>query len=364
VRLFLPLLFFAAMLAAQRSKPAYDPETREGFLIEHILQERDPAAKLRYMDEFAAQYPSHPAILWVYDQLQPAYFNARQWDQAIRTGAARLALEPANLDAAKIALTAAVAKHDPAAIAEWSVRVWHLAPKAGTSAEARQTADYAESSLYSAAIAAPDPRAKLELLQTLQREMPSSKYIAGLPVEYFRIYRQMGDDNKALEFAEKGLQSEPSNVDILMFLAEINFHKNDARSRQLVTQYTARALASLDKTERPPQADEAQWNEARAKLQGEANYMAGVSNSLNNNFKAADNMLRAALPYIKNNADQQAALLYHLGMANYRLAEASNDRRRPVDALRYMRLCAAIKSPFQEQARRNVEAIKAEYNLP
>jgi hypothetical protein len=29
-----------------------------------------------------------------------------------------------------------------------------------------------------------------------------------------------------------------------------------------------------------------------------------------------------------------------------------------------MRRCAAIKSPYQEQALRNVESIKSEYNLP
>ena len=61
---------------------------------------------------------------------------------------------------------------------------------------------------------------------------------------------------------------------------------------------------------------------------------------------------------------QLAATLYHLAMANYRLAEASNDRTRPVDALRFMRRCATIRSPFQEQAVRNVESIKSEYNLP
>jgi len=109
---------------------------------------------------------------------------------------------------------------------------------------------------------------------------------------------------------------------------------------------------------------EEEWAKKKSQMLGMANYMGGLSSSLNNNFKAADTLLRAALPYIHENETQQATLLYHLGMANYRLAESGGDRSRPVDALKYMRRCAAIKSPFQEQALRNVESIKAEYSLP
>jgi len=35
-----------------------------------------------------------------------------------------------------------------------------------------------------------------------------------------------------------------------------------------------------------------------------------------------------------------------------------------VDAVRFLRRCAAIHSPYQEQASRNLEGIRAEYSLP
>jgi len=362
------LIFFASLTTAQRAKPNYDPETKEGLLIEHIQQETDPMEKLRFLDQFATQYPSHPAILWVYDQLQPAYFKYKEWDQAMRVGALRLALEPENLEAAKIALRAADAKHDNADIIKWSDRVWHVATAVAAkngpaAAEARQTVDYAEFCLYSTAMASSDPKVKLELLQHLEQEMPTSKYVAGLTPEYFRIYRQLNDEPKSIELAEKGLAADPANVDMLMFLAELYFRKNDPKSRQLVLQYTAKTLESIDKTPRPEDVSEEEWTKKKAQMLGMANYMGGMSSSLNNNFKAADSMLRAALPYIKDNDGQAAALFYHLGMANYRLAEKTGDRQRPVDALKFMRRCAAIKSPFQEQALRNVEAIRNEYSL-
>jgi tetratricopeptide (TPR) repeat protein len=368
MRRLLLLLLASSALFAQRAKPVYDPETKDGLLIEHIQQESDPVEKLRYMEQFATQYPSHPAVAWVYDQLQPAYYQYKEWDEAMRVGAARLALEPENLEAAKIALRSADAKHDSSDVVKWSDRVWQVASaveaKGGASAnDAKQTRDYAEFCLYSTAMAAKDPKAKLDLLQHLEKQMPSSKYVSGFTLEYFKIYRELGDEQKSIELAEKGLQSDPRNVDMLMFLAEVHFRKNDPKARVHVLQYTAKTLEALEKSDRPAAISEEEWTKKKQQMLGMANYMGGMSSSMNNNFKAADSMLRAALPYIKDNDAQAAALLYHLGMANYRLAEAGADRSRPVDALKFMRRCAAIKSPFQEQALRNVEAIKNEYSL-
>jgi tetratricopeptide (TPR) repeat protein len=356
-------------LLAQRTKPVYDPETKDGLLIEHIQQESDPVEKVRYMEQFATQYPSHTAVAWVYDQLQPAYYQYKEWDEAMRIGAARLAIEPENLEAAKIALRSADAKHDSADIIKWSDRVWQVATAVGAkggplAAEAKQTKDYAEFCVYSTAMAATDPKTKLALLQHLEKQMPSSKYVAGLTDEYFRIYRQLGDEEKSIETAENGLKIEPANVDMLIFVAEVQFRKNDPKARQVVLEYIKRTLEALDKTAKPEGMTEEEWTKKKRDMSGMANYMGGMSYSLNNNFRAADTMLRAALPYVQDNQGQEAALLYHLGMANYRLAEAGGERSRPVDALKFMRRCAAIKSPFQEQALRNVESIKSEYSLP
>ena len=73
-------------------------------------------------------------------------------------------------------------------------------------------------------------------------------------------------------------------------------------------------------------------------------------------------MLRAALPSLKDNDAGEATALYHVALANYRLAE-KGEPGRASDALKFMRRCAAIKGPFQEQAIKNVTAIKSEYAL-
>ncbi len=359
----------AALLVGQRPKPAYDPETKDGLLIEHIQQETDPAQKLHYMEEFVAEYPNHPALAWVYDQLQPAYFKMKAWDETMRVGERRLALEPENLEAGELALRAAEAKRDPDKTVEWVDRVWPLAstlaqrggPAAG---DAKQTAEYAEFLMYSTATSASDPKKRLELLEHLEKRMPASKYAQGLAAEYFEIYRTLNDEPKSIAMAEKALQTDPGNAEMLVYLAEIHARKDTPRDRQMVISYTARALDSVDRMPRPPAVSEADWEKKKAGWSTAANYLGGVSNSLLHNYGKADGLLRAAVAAMDPGDPRLPAALYHLGMANYRLAEAGHDRNRPVDALKFMRRCAAIRSPFQEQALKNIEGIKAEYSLP
>jgi tetratricopeptide (TPR) repeat protein len=366
------LVLIAGVAAAQRAKPVFDPETKDGLLIQHLQQETEPAEKLHYLEQFAAQYPSHQAIAWVYDQLQPEYLRLKEYEQAIRIGTLRIAIDPGNLEAATIALRAADARRDPhrnvEQMVKWSESVYRLASAqaahGGASAEVKQTIEYAEFCLYSTALETPDPKVRLDLLQKIEQEMPTSRYAQHLPALYFRTYRQMAEDEKAMEMAEKGLKSEPDNFEMLMFLTEYHFRKENPRERQLVTGYATRLIEILGRKERPEAVTEQDWEKSKAEMLGMANFMGGMSYSFLNNFAKADIMLRAALPSIRDNESRQAALFYHLGMANYRLAESGGERSRPVDALKFMRRCATIRSPYQDQAQKNVEGIKAEYNLP
>jgi tetratricopeptide (TPR) repeat protein len=369
VRRVLAIVLLAAGAAsAQRSKPAYDPETKEGLLIEHILQEQDSDQRLRFMEQFAAQYPSHPAVNWVYDQLQPIYFKLKEYDQAIRIGALRLAANADNLDASNIALRSADAKHDIEQTIKWSDRVWTIASRVeakggAPAAEARDTRDYAEYCLYTAAMQTTDLRARLQLLENIEKRNPSPQVAHNLPGDYFRIYRDLGDSDKMLAAAETGLATEPDNFEMLMVLADSRFHKETPRDRDLVVAYTSKVVEVLEKKPRPETVPEAEWDKRKAQLLGSAYYMGGLSSSLNNNFQKADVMLRGALPYLKDKGVPEATALYHLGIADYRLAE-KGDSKRAADALKYLRRCAAIRSPFQAQAAKYADGIKAEYNLP
>lgn len=369
VKSSLILLLAALTVSAQRPTPAFDPDTKEGLLIEHIQQERDAQEKLRYMEQFAAQFPSHPAAAWVYDQLQPALFDAKDYQEAVRIGALRVAIEPDNLEAAKIALRSAEALHQPVEMSEWADKVWQLssvvvAKDGPGAADAKQAETYADYCSFTAAQQTTDAKARLKILQQIEHRNPQSAYLKNVAADYFEIYHQLGDEEKAGVMAQRALARDPDNVEVMLALAEYQFSKGNPRLRQDVLIHSVKAVDLLQKASRPASIAPADWDKKKSQMLGLAYYLGGMSASTLNNFAKADAMLRAALPLIKGNETQEAAALYYLGMANYRLAEAGNDRSRPVDAIRFLRRCAAMKGPMQEQAARYVESIRSEYSLP
>lgn len=358
------LALSAGLAAAQRSKPVFDPETREGLLIEHIEQERDSDEKLRYMEQFAVQFPSHPAIAWVYDQLQPAFLKVKEYEQAMRIGSLRLAIEPGNLDAAKIALRAAEAKRDQEAMLKWAERSWdvaaHVTAKRPQDADAKQLQTYAEYCLHKAAADTADPKVRIGMLEALDRRNPQSAFAGSMGTELYQAYTEAGDAGHALQIAEQIVKSDPSNADMLLAVAQHHFRKED--SREKVIQYTTALIKILETKSAPEGVSSEAWEKRKAQMLGAANYMGGVSASLLNQHLKADVMLRAALPSLNDDPQMLATTLYLLGLANYRLAE-SGGRTRAIDALRFTQRCAAIRSSYQEQAIKNAAAIKVEYNL-
>ena len=96
---------------------------------------------------------------------------------------------------------------------------------------------------------------------------------------------------------------------------------------------------------------------------GIANWMIGVISSNDGKWADADRALRVALPNLKGNNDLQAETLFHLGLANFKMGNATTNKQRILDALRFNQQCAAIKSPFQAQANKNIAAIKSQYHI-
>jgi tetratricopeptide (TPR) repeat protein len=357
-------LVLPALMLAQRPKPAYDPETKEGLLIEHIQQETDASERLHYMEQFVMQYPANPCIGWVYDQLQPAYMKEKAWDDAMRAGEKRIALEPENLDAAKLSLKAAESKGNPEDIAKWADSTWRIAAaiaaKGGAgAADAEQTRLYAESSLYTAAEGTEDPASRLAQLLALHERNPNSPFAEIIPAECVSIYKKLNQMDKALELAHRTLGVDPDNVDLLMFVSEYDFAHED---HQKVISHTVHAIEVLEKKPRPASLSDEEWQKKKLQMLGSANYMGGVSSTLSGQHARGDQMLRAALPSAAGDATQEATIFYFLGLSNYKLAD--KDPTRAQEAVKFWRRCALIKSNFQAQALKNIDATRSEFNLP
>jgi len=349
---------------AQRPKPKIDPESRDGLLLQQIMQESDRAARLRLLEQFSVQYPKHEAIGWVYDQLLPGYFKAQDFEGTLAICDRALGSESENLEYTQICLRSAEAKKNTALMNKYANTLWTVAsakaaaggPAAGNAADLQT---YAEYTLYVIASQTADWKKRLDLLQALELRNPKGRYIPNIQADYTQIYKNMTGP-AALQLAEKLLQRDPNNVDMLVAIAEQRFRRED--NPELVSNYCGRTIDILSKP-RPDHIVEEEWTKKVSQYANMCNWMAGISNSTLRRYSLADRYLRAALPYAQNNAQMLAAAFYHLGFANYRLAEASGERNRIPDALTFLKQCMSIKSSFQEQATKNVAAIKAEYNI-
>ncbi len=361
------LLLATGTSLAQRHKPTIDPETKEGYLIQLIQQERDPAEKLKQLEQFAAEFPKSASLSWVLDQLQPGYLKAQQYDKVIAAGERMVALDPTDLEAAHSMLLAAEGLQNPELIQKYAILGWKIAsqiiaaPGSAKLDYPREVAAYCEYSLAALGDAATDREKKEAYLAELAKLNPKSQWLNATKNDFAGLVAQGASNDKLAVVAESSLPNDPNNEEMLILVADYHMRRGDAPDK--VLQYSQRVVDVLNTKSQPPGTDAAQWAEKKERYLGAAYYMIGVISSIRGSYSQADRNLRAALPTIKGaNSQVMGAILYHLGYANYRLAE-QGERARIFDAIRFNQQCAGIPSSYQDQARKNVDSIRTEYNL-
>jgi tetratricopeptide (TPR) repeat protein len=360
------LLVAAGPVLAQRHKPTINTETPEGRLLQTIGQEPE-AGKLPLLEQFATQYPKHEALAWVYALMIPAYAKANQPDKQLDVCGKLLALDPQAVEDAHECLKGAEAKKDPDAVKKWALLTSNTARKVAASPKpkdedevedwkkrvdyAKQVDIYTDYSLYATVLQTPDPKKKIELGDALEQNSPQTQYLGQVRGAQFLAYQQLGDKENAVRVAEKALEKDPNNEDMLLAAADYYMNKKDAAK----TLAYSNKLTELMGTKPAPQGvAPADWEKRKGLMLGVGYWMAGMTYSGQNKFPQADAALRLALPYVKGNDQFMPSTLFHLGLANYKSEKI-------VDALKFFEQCAAVKSPFQLQAQKNIRAIRAQY---
>ena len=350
---------------AERAKPAVDPETPHGYLLQRIQQERETGPRAALLEEFVRDFPKHEALAWVLDLLIPAYLEQQAYAKVPPVAQRMLELEPDNVAAAQAALQAGEATRNTAVVAKFAPLAWDAAAKklkTADPAEApalRDAQTYAEYAMYSAAAATEDLKKRAAQLAALESRNPKGRYVGYAQAELVRVYRQLGDGAKAIAYAEKSIAQDPNNEDMHLTLMDYYSQRGDNPER--LSFHAGRVIDILSAKPRPENVSAADWERKKAQYLTSAYYAGGIASSVLRRFGVADRYLRAALPTVKD-PGQLAAVYYHLGFVNYKLAE-TGERGRVPEALRFNELCAAIKSTYQEQALKNISAIKSEYNL-
>jgi hypothetical protein len=375
MRTLVIVIAFSLSAFGQRHKlDEIDTAKPEGQLLQQCLQENDPAKKAALLEQFVSQYPKLEQTQWVLDQLQAYYVKAGQPDKIISAGDRLLALDPGDPESALQCLKAAEAKKDVALIEKYSdvtsANALKMAaapqPKDADQVEtwkqdvsyAKQVATYADYALFRAAIESRDPKTTITLGERLIARSPTSDYAVKVQEPLVAAYSQTGNDDKAVALAEKAIAANQPAPEMLLLVANAYLQKK--QEPQKVHAYAAKAVELISTEPKPAGMSDADWASMKAKVAGRAEYVDGKLYASENNYAKADQELRKALPSIESNAAMKAEVLFMLGFANYKLAAQNPERAQ--DAATYFRECAAIRSPYQATAARDLRSIRTEYH--
>jgi hypothetical protein len=370
-------LLMASTLLAQRYKlSSVNAETPDGKVLQQAMQESDPAKKLTLMETYITQFPKTDESGWVLTQMQSLYLKANDYDKTLSTGQALLAMDAADLDASYNNLKAAEGKKDADAILQWSDKTSELARKAATAPKregdgdeeykqavdyAKQVDTYAEYSLYSAALQSGDPQKTMLLVDALEKRNPKSQYIPRVLGKYAVAAQQTNSVPRAVALGEKTFADGQYNEDMLLTMSD--YYMKQGKAQDKVVLYSTKAVELMSVQPKPEGMADADWEKKKNMTTGIGNWMAGISEASQNKYSAADKHLRAALPYIKDNDQLMAGALFNLGLANYKMGQASKNRTQIADAVRFSEQAAAIKGPLQAQAAKNVTVIRKEFAM-
>jgi len=93
---------------------------------------------------------------------------------------------------------------------------------------------------------------KITLLLDFEKQFPQSKSIREAYLQLLQIYQQKNDQAKVIEFGEKALKADPSNIEAL--LAVTRAYSLDGKSASLdrAIQYAQKAIDQLGKMKAQP----------------------------------------------------------------------------------------------------------------
>jgi tetratricopeptide (TPR) repeat protein len=366
----------SGLFALDRHKPDVDPESGDGILLQRIQQEPTLPRKLALLEKFVADYPKVVSITWVYEQLLPIYKDAKLYDKVIATADAMLAVDPNDLDAAHDALRAAetvgaadlISKyaeiswdvasrtvqtkkpHDPDDVADWAKQMEF----------ATQVLSYAEYVMATQAAAETDTAKRNHLIQALSKRNPQSRFLSNARKETLVDLANISPD-RAVALAEKGLLEDPNNLDFLMTVADYNISREKDMGK--VVSNSLRILELMQTKAKPDSMTVDEWEKKKAKFIGWANWMVGIVYGKQARYGLSDRYLRASITYVQEDPRLLAAAYFYLGYDNYAMASEQRDKGRAIEAVKFSKLCAAIDGPFRSLARKNLEALRTEYNV-
>ncbi len=377
-RIFLGPLFVLAWLFLRPIAPTYAQIGKyvpvpAGSDADHALTEinaaADPAQKLALIDKFAANIAQGDMAIIADDLYVNYYLAAKNYDKAFEYGDKLFALDPDNFSNGVNMVRAAQEKGDTDKLFSYGEKVAGIvkrykdspAPEGRSQGDwdntKKQTLDnahdsmiYVQQLIFNGAYQTADVAKRAALLTRFAQMFPDSPYADQAMGVAAASYRQTQNTPKMLEVANGLLAKDPSNVGMLILLADYYSEKGEQLDK--AEAYAKKAASVLETAKKPEGLTDEQWQQQSSLQKGLALSALGQVNiQKKNNAQAVDN-LKAAAPLLKPDANSYGRNQYRLGYALLNLKKVPEAKAALTDA-------ASVNSPYKALAQDKLKAMSS-----
>jgi hypothetical protein len=224
---------------------------------------------------------------------------------------------------------------------------------------AKQVDTFAEYALSTTALASTDPVKTVELVNQMLEQNSKSQYLSSCAPAYLTALGKQGVKQQ-IEGATKIANALPNSEDALYILASGYLSSSPDQAGR----YATRLLTVMKSKAKPEGVSEADWDKRKTLMLGQGYYIAGATACTKSIWTDCDKDLRAALPYLGKEYTYLGPTYFYLGLSNYQLGKITGDRTKIQEGEKFSEQSAGIAGPMQQQAARNVAAMKQELAAP
>ena len=377
-RIFLGPLFVLAWLFLSPIAPTYAQIGKyvpvpAGSDADHALTEinaaTDPTQKLALIDKFAANIAQGDLAIIADDLYVNYYLAAKNYDKAFEYGDKLFALDPDNFSNGVNMVRAAQEKGDTDKLFSYGDKVAGIvkrykdspAPEGRSQGDwdntKKQTLDnahdsiiYVQQLIFNGAYQTADVAKRAAMLTRFAQMFPDSPYADQAMGVAAASYRQTQNTPKMLEVANGLLAKDPSNVGMLILLAD--YYSDKGEQLDKAEAYAKKAASVLETAKKPEGLTDEQWQQQSSLQKGLALSALGQVNiQKKNNTQAVDN-LKAAAPLLKPDANSYGRNQYRLGYALLNLKKVPEAKAALTDA-------ASVNSPYKALAQDKLKAMSS-----
>lgn len=353
----LVLALCSTLALAQLDKIVIPAGTPEDQALTAISNEQDAQKKLAGYQDFVQKFSLNPAAVaygnW---QIAQTYQTTGDLHKALEYGDKALAASPHNLDILVSQANLAQALKDNAKLVEYACKGGEAYNKLDKQAKpeamsdqdfasrvaedkssARNSYEFLEAAAFNAIGDEKDPKKRMSYIESFGSAFPKSRFESSLAqlTAYTLGPGQLNDPVRLVSYGEKTLASDPTNMNVLLFMAD---HYADESSAGALTKSVSYAQKVIDLAK----ADAPDADRSRKLSGGLAESTLGFALMKQDKTLAAVGHLKSASDLLKGQDDvAYATALYRLGFAYAKLNKVA-------DAKLVLNEAVKIPGPLQQ----------------